>query len=211
MIAGADSGADMDPELVQGLPVGGAGNSEVNARASQRMVFANYSHTSGILPYGSNARPGDPMETSQADTSSGPGYHSRTVMTPPADQDGNYNDDGSSNQHHQGSIPSIQMPSTNTSYGFSGQYASNGDSYQSSRQQTQQRGQQMNVEDFSQFMPLSASGYSLPAGWETMSFPGLTPGAEGSDAEDFAKMLNNVESWPGGEPLMQDSWSNMPG
>lgn len=145
------------------------------------------------------------MDMSQDGTSNdhgnpqAPEFQAQTAMSPTASTvDKGYNG------------PAL-MSSSNTSYGFTGQYASNGANLEASQQQALSGTEQMNVEDFSQFMPLSASGFQLPAGWETMSFPGLTPGAGGQESREFADMLANVEGWAGGEPLLQDSWNGMPG
>ena len=71
-----------------------------------------------------------------------------------------------------------------------------------------------NTEDFSQYFQMTPgmSNVQLPQGWENMSFQGMTPGASGPEAEQFQKMMQDMNGWEGGEPLVQDQWyTNGPG
>lgn len=160
------------------------------------------------------------MDTSQGASTSIPTAPIENIGAAPAysspDNMSSTVSDLSNNRSSSHTISDAQpaMTSSNTSYGFPGQYGQDAASFQTQQQQQQSRAQtsaqQMNIEDFSQFIPNPSSVYNqLPQGWETMSFPGLTPGAGGQDTEEFAKMLADVESWAGGEPLVQDGWNHI--
>ena len=179
-----------------------------------------------LTPEGSGRAPllptmGQPSGIASQSSSSGP-----AVMTPPSNHDSPYsetnpnrrtsqqNSNIQSRQQRQQPQPQQRQSApdppetapTSTSYGFPGQYSTGSGLTPGPSQGG--TGQTNNLEDISQLFQMTPglSNVQLPPGWENMQFPGMTPGASGQDMEEFAKVMEEMQAWDGGEPLVQDQW-----
>ena len=172
-------------------------------------------HDGGILPWEGHDENGDPSYDPMELTPEGSGStfgrqasrepNSDTVMTPPRSDHESPGTQAAKSR--QGSMAQSQQQSqqqpppqdasadmdtqpTSTSYGLPGQY--NGSE----------------SVDFGQLLQMTPglANIQLPTGWESMQIPGLTPGTSIPDAEEFQKMMQDMSSWEGGEPLVGDQW-----
>ncbi|KAL9055208.1 MAG: hypothetical protein Q9162_003701 [Coniocarpon cinnabarinum] len=202
--------------------------NEQPASQSNRDIPFGHTHDGGLFPW--QDQPGDPMDLANENGSMGHTYLGQpsgtsrisTVLTPPrSDHESPLSQNSYPQKHRQGSTPGSmasqqqeipdppEVVPTATSYGFAGQY-----NMGSMPQQQASQTNTSNTEDFSQFFQMTPgmSNIQLPQGWENMNVPVMTPGASNREMEEFQKMMQDMNGWEGGEPLVQNQWyTNGPG